>query len=83
MLLPLHLFPTHFPTFFPSFGAVADDPTPVPPTLHDKLAMSVYCLSAVGCLGLSSWFHTVQCHSKSVCDAAHRGDYVSHRPREL
>ena len=71
VLLPLHLFPTHFP------GFVYSDPVPTPPTLYDKLAVSVNLICAVGCLSLSSWFHTVQCHSQRMCDAAHIGDYVS------
>lgn len=70
ILLPLHLVPTHFPTFF------ASNPVPTPPTMHDKVALSVNLICAVGCLSLSSWFHTVQCHSKAMCDSAHRGDYV-------
>ncbi|WVQ78671.1 hypothetical protein IAT38_000758 [Cryptococcus sp. DSM 104549] len=71
VLLPLHFIPTHFPNFFRN-----SDPLPTPPQLHDKVAMSVYLVCAVSCLGLSSWFHTVSCHSKDVCDAAHRGDYI-------
>ena len=71
-LLPLHLLPTHFPSI-----SGHGDPLPTPPTLQDKLALTIYLLSAIGCLSLSAWFHTVQCHSKVVCDAAHRGDYVS------
>jgi len=72
ILLPLHLLPTHFPSLLGH-----SDPLPTPPTIEDKLAFTVYLLSAIGCLSLSAWFHTVQCHSKGVCDAAHRGDYVS------
>lgn len=72
-LLPLHLIPTHFPTLNQSCS-----PLPTPPTLHDKVALALYLICAVLCLSLSSWFHTVSCHSKEVCDAAHRGDYVSH-----
>ncbi|EIW66496.1 integral membrane protein [Tremella mesenterica] len=70
ILLPLHLHPTHFPHF-----SFSDRATPVPPTLHDKVALTLYLSCAMTCLGLSSWFHTVQCHSKATCDAAHRGDY--------
>jgi len=44
--------------------------------LVDTLAISIFLVSAVGCLGLSAWFHSVQCTSKSRCDSAHRGDYV-------
>ncbi|KIR34368.1 integral membrane protein [Cryptococcus deuterogattii MMRL2647] len=51
-LLPLHLIPTHFPTFGQSYN-----PLPTPPTLHDKVAL-------------------MSCHSREVCDAAHRGDYI-------
>lgn len=72
ILLPLHLLPTHFPSL-----SGHGDPLPTPPTLQDKQALTVYLLSAIGCLSLSAWFHTVQCHSKGICDAAHRGDYVS------
>jgi adiponectin receptor len=72
ILLPLHLLPNHFPSL-----SGHSDPLPTPPTLQDKLAFTVYLLSAIGCLSLSAWFHTVQCHTRSVCDAAHRGDYVS------
>lgn len=72
-LLPLHLIPTHFPTFGQSCN-----PLPTPPTLHDKVALSLYLICAVSCLSLSSWFHTVSCHSREVCDAAHRGDYVGY-----
>lgn len=39
--------------------------------------MACYFVCAVTCLGLSSFFHTVQCCSKNVCDLAHCGDYVS------
>lgn len=74
-LIPLHLLRTHFPFPLFSYGPV-DDPTPIPPTLYDKLALTVYLICATACLGLSSWFHTVQCHSKEMCDAAHRGDYI-------
>ncbi|AFR98797.2 integral membrane protein [Cryptococcus neoformans] len=70
-LLPLHLIPTHFPTL-----SLSCNPLPTPPTLHDKLALALYLICAVSCLSLSSWFHTVSCHSKEVCDAAHRGDYI-------
>ncbi|WWD16362.1 hypothetical protein CI109_100788 [Kwoniella shandongensis] len=70
-LLPLHLLPTHFPTFHSS-----PDHLPTPPTLHDKVALSLYLVCAVSCLSLSAWFHTVSCHSKDVCDLAHRGDYI-------
>ena len=72
ILLPLHLLPAHFPSL-----SGHSDPLPTPPTLQNKLALTVYLLSASACLSLSAWFHTVQCHSKGVCDAAHRGDYVS------
>jgi predicted membrane channel-forming protein YqfA (hemolysin III family) len=72
ILLPLHLLPNHFPSL-----SGHGDPLPTPPTLQDKIAFTVYLLSAIGCLSLSAWFHTVQCHTRSVCDAAHRGDYVS------
>jgi predicted membrane channel-forming protein YqfA (hemolysin III family) len=72
ILLPLHLLPNHFPSL-----SGHSDPLPTPPTTQDKLAFTVYLLSAIGCLSLSAWFHTVQCHTRSVCDAAHRGDYVS------
>ena len=72
ILLPLHLLPAHFPSL-----SGHSDPVPTPSTLQDKLALTIYLLSAIGCLSLSAWFHTVQCHSKGVCDAAHRGDYVS------
>lgn len=87
ILIPLHLTQTHFPTWslfhwFPR-TTYTHDPTPIPPTLHDKVALTVYLVSAVGCLGLSSWFHTVQCHSRAVCDAAHRGDYVSISARRV
>ncbi|RSH94841.1 hypothetical protein EHS25_004647 [Saitozyma podzolica] len=80
VLIPLHLTQTHFPTWslfhwFPR-TTYTHDPTPIPPTLYDKVALTVYLVAAVGCLGLSSWFHTVQCHSRAVCDAAHRGDYI-------
>lgn len=74
ILLPLHLLPTHFPSFSRSNPS---DPLPTPPEWQDKLALTIYLLCAVGCLSLSSWFHTVQCHSKALCDSAHRGDYVS------
>ncbi|KAK8861715.1 hypothetical protein IAR55_002538 [Kwoniella newhampshirensis] len=70
-LLPLHLLPAHFPSFHTS-----PDQLPTPPTLHDKVALSLYLVCAVSCLGLSAWFHTVSCHSKDVCDLAHRGDYI-------
>ncbi len=40
-------------------------------------ALSCFLASAVFCLGASAWFHAVQCKSKRVCEAAHRGDYVS------
>lgn len=81
ILLPLHLLPTHFPTWS---RQPQSDPLPTPPSWEDKLALTIYLLCAVGCLSLSSWFHTVQCHSKPVCDAAHRGDYVSSaRPPQL
>lgn len=43
----------------------------------DTLALSIFLIAAVGCLGLSAFFHTVQCTSKERCDSAHRGDYVS------
>jgi len=73
LLIPLHLIPAQFP--------FTSDPVPTPPTLHDKVALTLNLLCAVSCFGLSSFFHTVQCHSKATCDAAHRGDYVSrHRP---
>lgn len=86
ILLPLHLLPTHFPSF--SSRHTLGEALPTPPAWQDKLALTIYLLCAVGCLSLSSWFHTVQCHSKSVCDSAHRGDYVSrlhclHRPECL
>ncbi|WVO14702.1 hypothetical protein L204_102340 [Cryptococcus depauperatus] len=70
-LLPLHLFPSHFPSFH-----IPPDPLPLPPTLHDKVALSLYLVCAVLCLGLSSWFHTISCHSKHLCEIAHRGDYI-------
>nr|WRH23622.1 Haemolysin-III related [Naematelia aurantialba] len=79
ILLPLHLIPTHFPAFsyiLPTPPWREDNPLPVPPTWQDKAAFTVYLLSAVGCLGLSCCFHTVQCHSHRVCDTAHRGDYI-------
>lgn len=50
---------------------------PVPPTIIDKIAMTTYLCCAVSCLGLSSWFHTVQCCDERTCNLAHRGDYVS------
>lgn len=72
ILLPLHVGCSHFPTLgvFPS--ALIS-----PSTIIDKAALACYCLSAITCLSLSSWFHTVQCCSKEVCDLAHCGDYVS------
>ncbi|ORY29742.1 hemolysin-III related-domain-containing protein [Naematelia encephala] len=79
VLIPLHLLPTHFPSLsylLPTRPSMENDPLPVPPAWQDKLAFTVYLLSAVGCLGLSSGFHTVQCHSQGACDAAHRGDYI-------
>ncbi|ORX35308.1 hemolysin-III related-domain-containing protein [Kockovaella imperatae] len=72
ILIPLHLFPTHFPTF-----GRASDPLPTPPTTHDKIALTLNLVCSVACLGLSSWFHTVCCHSREVSDLSHRGDYVS------
>ncbi|ODO04996.1 hypothetical protein I350_05608 [Cryptococcus amylolentus CBS 6273] len=71
VLLPLHLIPSQFPSLhhFPVHPLT-------PPTLHDKVALTVYLVCAVLCLSLSSWFHTVSCHSKDVCEAAHRGDYM-------
>ncbi|GHJ90342.1 hypothetical protein NliqN6_6744 [Naganishia liquefaciens] len=49
---------------------------PRPQTLVDTLALSIFLCSAVGCLSLSGYFHTVQCTSKERCDSAHRGDYI-------
>lgn len=46
-------------------------------TIVDTLALSVFLVSAVGCLTCSWYFHAVQCMSKERCDSAHRGDYVS------
>jgi adiponectin receptor len=72
LMLPLHLLPSHFPTlgFFP-------DPSLLPAsTTVDKACMACYFVCAVTCLGLSSWFHTVSCCTREVCDIAHCGDYV-------
>jgi adiponectin receptor len=82
VLLPLHLVSTTFPSLAPFLPHPttwwgASDPTPVPPTTHDKVALTVYLVCAVACMGLSSYFHTVQACSRDVCDSAHRGDYVS------
>ena len=76
VLLPMHVASSQFPNVFGAFP----DPTTLPPTtIIDKAALACYCVAAVTCLGLSSWFHTVQCCSKDVCDLAHCGDYVSPR----
>ncbi|WOO80443.1 ADIPOR-like receptor [Vanrija pseudolonga] len=73
-LLPYHLLSTHFPSlggFFPTVAGGA----PVA-TVADKLGIACYCVCAVTCLGLSSWFHTVQCCNREVCALAHSGDYI-------
>ncbi|KAL7420113.1 hypothetical protein Q5752_005079 [Cryptotrichosporon argae] len=61
-LIPLHLLTTPY--------------LATPPTTQDKLAMATYLVCAVACLGLSSWFHTVQACSRGWCESAHRGDYI-------
>lgn len=69
-LLPLHVLAERFPTL----GVF---PESLPSTSVDKWCMATYFVCACTCLGLSSWFHTVQCHSERVCFLAHCGDYVS------
>lgn len=80
-LIPLHLLPINFPCLAPFLPHPktwwgAHDPLPVPPTIEDKIAMTAYLVCAVSCLGLSSWFHTVQCGSRERCNSANRGDYL-------
>lgn len=74
ILLPLHVMGAYFPTLGVFPGSSAQPPT----TVIDKICLATYCVSAVTCMGLSSWFHTVQCCSQDVCDLAHCGDYVSY-----
>jgi adiponectin receptor len=62
--------------------AAAEFYHPLSPTAHlpawkVDAALSIFLLSAVSCLALSSHFHLVQCRTKEVCNKAHRGDYVS------
>ncbi|WVQ93634.1 hypothetical protein IAU59_000710 [Kwoniella sp. CBS 9459] len=72
-LLPIHLIPDLIPSIHPAHRSFFDH---VPHTLHDKVALAVYLLAAVTCLGLSATFHTLSCHSKDVSEVAHRGDYI-------
>lgn len=74
ILGPVHVLSDKFPNLFGAFTPAALTPLS---TNADKLALAVYCASAVGCLTLSSWFHTVCCANREVCDLAHSGDYVS------
>ncbi|CAK9783693.1 HlyIII-domain-containing protein [Cutaneotrichosporon oleaginosum] len=69
LMLPLHLFPAHFPTL----GVF---PADLPSSTIAKACMACYFVCAVTCLGLSSWFHTVSCCTREVCNLAHCGDYV-------
>ncbi|KAI9632784.1 hemolysin-III related-domain-containing protein [Dioszegia hungarica] len=80
-LIPLHLTPHPFPALapflpHPSSWTGRHDPAPVPPTLHDRVALTAYLLCAVACLSLSAWFHTIQPCNKKVCLAGHSGDYT-------
>ncbi|WVF66001.1 hypothetical protein IAT40_000739 [Kwoniella sp. CBS 6097] len=72
-LLSLRLMPTLIPSFHPSSKELFDL---IPHTFHDKVALTVFRLAVVICLGLSATFHTLSCHSKHVSDFAHRGDYI-------
>lgn len=68
-LLPIHLFSSYFPTLsvFP----------PQEPSTIDRACMAIYCVSAVVCMCLSSWLHTVQVCDAPTAEVAHCGDYVS------
>ncbi|TPX60001.1 hypothetical protein PhCBS80983_g02054 [Powellomyces hirtus] len=42
----------------------------------DRTAMGIFLASAVGCMGLSAFFHAVTCHSLTVCRMWNKCDYV-------
>ncbi|KAJ3022411.1 hypothetical protein HKX48_006228 [Thoreauomyces humboldtii] len=42
----------------------------------DQAVMAVFMASAVGCMGMSAFFHTVVCHSQKVCRMWNKADYV-------
>lgn len=68
-MLSIHLFSSYFPTL--SIFLEQE------PNTIDRVCMVLYCISAIVCMSLSAWLHTVQVCSKHVADSAHCGDYVS------
>ncbi len=83
LLLPSPSRPSNLHPLPPlRFGHASSLAIPHLPQHKISLALSIFLISAVGCLGLSAHFHAVQCRTKEVCERAHRGDYVGGR-REM